>query len=504
MSDSLETRLATLDASALAGLLRKRAGSDEDFRLWLAAQLAAGDAREQGTPLDPAPFRQRAEALLEPALTLQHRGHWDGPHSDIDEAALEELLGEAQPFLDAGDGNNALAILRPVAAALADYWPQCAEWDETLHEFFPVLDAMTAQAVLLDGISPEARDDLADDLTHWQSEVEDHGASEAFAISIAAATQGWDEPGLAEVLDGRASTWPIEDSGDWLEVQLTTARLAALEAMGRTQQFINLARATGRHGDQAVMLIKRERFDEALVLAHSHCHDADTILRLVQALHNKHQLDRALELANWGLWLPAKSAEDGWRRRHALACWLREAAQDTERSDLAVTAGQAAFEESLSREDFRSVKTLCSPQELPALREILLKKLMDAPYAPDRIDILLDEGRIEDAMAIIDRDGDSFHSRHDPALMRLAMAASVQHPAWTIRMAWRMANPIIEEGRSKRYEIAVQWLDLAAQAHAQAATTKAWRADLDTLIQTHGRKRNLRALLERLRVREYP
>lgn len=88
MSDSLETRLATLDASALAGLLRKRAGSDEDFRLRLATQLVAGDAREQGTPLDPAAFRQRAEALLEPAGTLQHRRYWDGPHSDIDQAAL--------------------------------------------------------------------------------------------------------------------------------------------------------------------------------------------------------------------------------------------------------------------------------------------------------------------------------------------------------------------------------------------------------------------------------
>lgn len=319
--------------------------------------------------------------------------------------------------------------------------------------------------------------------------------------------QGWDEPGLAEVLGGRTSAWPIEGSGDWLEVQLTTARLAALEAMGRSQQFLNLASAAGRHGEQAVMLAKCERFGEALSLAHSHFRETDSVLRLAQTLQDMRQPALALELAHWGLSRQAKGAGDQSEQtpgRYALACWLREAAPDAGRPDLAMIAGQTAFEESLSRKDYRLARDLCPAQEWQALRRLLLKQLMDAPYAYDRLDILLDEGRVEDAMAIIDRDDDSFHSRRDPTLMRLAMAASSQHPAWTIRLAWRMASPIIEEGRSRHYEIAVQWLDLAARAHAQAGTTEEWRAGLNTLIQTHRRKRNLRALLEGLRARKHP
>lgn len=506
MNDDLEARVAALDASVLARILCKRAGSDEDFRLWLAAQLAALDARVRGASLDPEPFRQRAEALLEPARTIPPRRYWDEPHFDIDEAALDELLGEAQPFLDAGDGNNALAILKPVASALVDYWPQCAEWDETLHEFFPRLDAMIAQAVLLDGLSHEALDDLADELTQWQSDVEDHGASDAFAVAIAAATQRWGEPGLADVLEGRATTWPIHGDSDWLGAQLVTARLSSLEAMGRIQQFLNLASATGRHTDQAVMLAKYGRFDDATSLAHAHFSNTDSVLRLAKALLDSHQPTRSVELANWGLSLPSPSEGviTGWGRahgRHALACWLRDAARDAGRSDLAAIAGQAAFEESLSSKDFKSARDLCAQERWQSLRQQLLKQLIDAPYAHDRLDILLDEGLVEDAMVIIDRDSERFHSSSDPALMRLAMAATSQHPTWAIGMAWRMARPIIDDGRSKHYEIAVQWLDLAARAHAQAGRTKEWRADLDGLIQTHRRKRNLRALLERFRAR---
>lgn len=143
MSDDLEVRVAALDAGVLAGLLCKRAGSDEDFRLWLATQLETLDARERGASLDPEPFRQRAEALLEPASTVQHRRHWEGPHSDIDEAALEDLLGQAQPFLDAGDGLGTLSMpcttarlasRRPTDAGLSLRASTLAEFDAAMAE----------------------------------------------------------------------------------------------------------------------------------------------------------------------------------------------------------------------------------------------------------------------------------------------------------------------------------------------------------------------------------
>lgn len=503
MSDHIEARLKTRAAGLLAALLLKRAGSDDDFRLWLETELAALDAQELRAPLDPEPFRRRAEALLEVPRGRTRRRSWDEPVSDIDEAVLEELIGQAEPFLAAGDGNNALAILKPVAASLAEYWPQCAEWDETLHEFFPQLDRMIAQAVLLDGVSHEARDDLADELSQWQDEVAEYGADDAFAITITTATRGWDEPGLASVLDARGRIWPLTGTSSWLEDHLTTARLAALEAMGRTEQFLNLSRAAGRHGDHAMMLAKHERFDEAITVAHAHFRDPDSVLRLAQTLLAMHQPDAAFELARWGL--QSLAVEDQGHGsairygRHVLARWLRDAAHGASQLDLAIMAGQAAFEERLSREDYRAAQTLCPSRDWPALRETLLARLLEAAYAPERIDILLDENRIDDAIASVDRRDGGFLSPHDASLMLLARTAGTHQPGWAIRLAWRMANPIMEEGRSSHYDLAVHWLELAAQAHASAGTTKEWHASLDTLVQTHRRKHKLRGMLETLR-----
>ena len=502
MSDGTEARLKTRDAGVLAALLLKRAGSDDDFRLWLATELAALDAQELRTPLDPEPFRRRADALLKSARGRTRRRHWDDSGANIDEAALEELLAQAEPFLVLGDANNALAILKPVAASLAEYWPQCADWDETLHEFFPQLDRMIAQAVLLDGVSHEARDDLADELSHWQDEVSEYGADDAFAVAIAAATQGWDAPGLEGVLDGRGRVWPLTGTSCWLDDQLTTARLAALAAMGCTDKHLNLSMSAGRYCDHAVMLAKREHFNEALTVARSNFRDPDSALRLAETLLDMNQPDAAFELAGWGLSLPTEnegSGPAGINGRHALACWLREEAHAANRPDLAIMAAGAAFEESLFREDYQAAQRLCPAQEWPVTRATLLARLMDVPYAHDRIDILLDENRIDDAMATVDRKDERFHSPHDTALVRLAEAACALHPDWTIRFAFRMASPIMSEGRSSHYDLAVRWLDVAARAHAAAGTADEWRDRLEALIKAHSRKHKLRTLLEALR-----
>jgi len=164
---------------ALEALLLERAEADEDFAFWLDARLVAALPGEAGAPLDPEPFRRRAEALLSAAGSGRRRSP-DEWGAGVDEAELEDLIDTARPLLAAGRGADALAILKPVAGALADYWPECAHWDETLHEFFPKLDGMIAQALLMDGVSREVRDELADALGGWQGEVAEYGADDAF------------------------------------------------------------------------------------------------------------------------------------------------------------------------------------------------------------------------------------------------------------------------------------------------------------------------------------
>lgn len=507
MTREAETRAAALRAlapEALAALVLERAAADEGFALWLDTRLAAGMPALEAGRLDPAPFRRRAEALLSAAGPGRRRyRHWDEPGAGVDEEALEELIDAAEPSLAAGRGVDALAILTPVAEALVAYWPECAQWDESLHEFFPRLDRMIAQAVLLDGVAREARDVLADELSGWQDELAEHGADDAFSTAIAACMQGWDEPGLQDALAGRGRDWPPGRGGDPAEDALTSARLAALDAMGRTEAYLHLSRASGFHCDHAVKLARMGRIDEAVVTAHAHLAAPDDILRLAQAVAAAGRTDAALDLAAWGLALPMhREPADAWRLasgRSSLARWLRAAAHEAGRRDMTLMAAQAAFEESLARDDFHAACRLAGPQDWPALRETLLAILVAAPRAAERIDILLDEDRVDAAVACIDPHAARAFGPRDGALQRLAERACAGHPDWTIALAFRIAEPIIDEGRSGDYADAAHWLGIAARAYAASGRAGAWRARLDGLIETHRRKHKLRRMLEALR-----
>ncbi|MBK5571426.1 hypothetical protein, partial [Ensifer sp. SSB1] len=246
-------QIRTISRERLEAFVLEHAERDEDFALWLDTRFAVSVADEASTLLDPVPFRRRAEALFSESGSVRHRHGWD-KSAAIDEAALEQLIDEAEPFLAEGRAADALAILKPVASGLTAYWPENADWDETLHEFFPRLDKLIAQAALMDEISAEERDDLADELTGWQGELAEFGADDAFSTAIAACMQGWDEPGLRATLAGLGQSWPPGGGSDPLDDDLTRARLAALEAMGRSEHFLNLSRAAGFHCDHAVNL----------------------------------------------------------------------------------------------------------------------------------------------------------------------------------------------------------------------------------------------------------
>ncbi|WP_429809946.1 hypothetical protein [Ensifer sp. B1-9] len=495
--------LRAISRDRLEALVLERAERDEGFALWLDARFAASVADEASALLDPVPFRRRAEALFSSTGSGRHRLSWGERSAGIDEAALEQLIDEAETLLAAGRGAHALTILIPVASGLAAYWPENADWDETLHEFFPRLDQLIAQAALMDGVSQEARDDLAGELADWQGELAKIGADDAFATAIAACMQGWDEPGLQATLSGLGQSWPPGGGSDPLDDDLTRARLAALEAMGRSEHFLNLSRAAGFHCDHAVKLAQTGRVDEAVALAHTRLTTHGDLLRLAEAVAAVGQLETAIDIAAWGLSRDGRGEdEENWRHRTGrsmLARWLREKAHEAGNRDMMFKATQIAFEESLAREDFRVAKTLVAPSDWPKLRELLLAALMAAPYAHERIEILLDEDLVAEAVACINLQETRFFSPRDPALGRLAERALADHPDWVIVLACRMADPIMSEGRSSRYETAALWLGIAGRAHKVCGRFGQWLAHLDGLIEQHRRKHKLRPLLEGLR-----
>lgn len=494
--------LRGLDQTRLIELLEKRAESDPALATWIEAELAtvipaphSTTAGRRRTPVDPAPVRDQARALL--AARNRRGRYWDGYHSSGDIEELQRLVEKAVPFLEVGDGTNALRILEPIAEAFADDWLDHSYGsDEHLYELFDDLGRLMAEAALMSDLAADGRGALAETLEEWQGRLEEYGVDEGFHVAIRALQTGWDDPALAAVMAGKGGSWPSSAGDDCLEDELTAVRLRVLEACGRTEEYLNLARAARAHTSYAAMLIKLERTPEAIKYALESFKKPDEALALAKALREAGAHEDALKIADVGLALSSDDENETHGSVVSLAHWLRDYAGGMGRTAAALKAARAAFERSLSLEDFRAVQTWAGT-DWDAIRGDLLAHLARAPHAYDRIRIYLDEGLIDEAVRTVgDRLG---YGAHDETLMRLAGAAHASHPDWVIRLAMHHATSIMDANQAAHYALAAQWLEKAALAHEVLGREDAWRACLDDLIDRHRRKYKLRPLLEGLR-----
>lgn len=492
---ALEEVIHDLDREALASLLIRLAARDTGLATWIEAELATGTAQggARRTAVDREPIRRQAEALLwgHPS----GRENWDYDDPVADEEGFVALVEKARPFLEVGDGRNALNILEPIGEALVSAWSEQADWDETLHEFFPVLGQMIAEAVLMDNLLPEERDDLMARLDVWQGMLDEYGLDDHLQVAIDALEQGWDEIGLEEVLAGEGRAWPVFSRSGRTTERLTEARLCVLDMGGRVEAFLNLARAAGRHGDYTAMQVRQGRIADAIAHAQARFRSPGEALSLCRVLKEQGNVEAAVELARWGLTL--KHDGDPPHEITILARWLCETAGLVGMRDLALEAAQMAFETSLTREDFRKAEMLAGPNWRD-LRPRLLQSLMTADYAHDRIEILLEEGMIDEAVRATAA-GNMHLSASNNVLLRLAAAAHASHSKWVIEITERMATGIMDEGQSSHYELAARWLEKAALAYDADGRFEEWTGKLDFLIARHRRKHRLRPLLEALR-----
>jgi uncharacterized Zn finger protein len=495
--------LRGLDQAQLIELVMKRAESDLELAAWIEAELTTTvkpsprrtDAGRRRAPVDPEPVREYARNLL----ARRQRGgrYWDGyrPSGDMEE--LQRLVEKAVPFLEVGDGGNALRILEPIAEAFVDDWLEHSYGsDEHLYELFADLGRLIAEAALMSDLAADERDALAETIADWQSRLEEYGVDEGFHVAIRALKTGWDDAALAAVMAGKRKSWPPSGQADWLDDQLTAVRLRVLEVCGRTEEYLNLARAARAHTSYAVMLVTLGRTPEAIKYALKSFKKPDEALVLAKALQEAAAPEDALMIAEAGLGLAGDVNDEMDGSVIPLAHWLREYAGGIGKSALALKAAREAFDHSLSIEDFGAVKVL-GGDAWEAIRKDLLAHLARAPHAYDRTRIYLSEGLFDDAVRSV---GDRFgHGARDETLMRLAAAAHTSHPEWVIRLAMAQAASIMDANRAAHYELAVQWLEKAALAYEALGREDDWRACLDDLIDRHRHKYKLRPLLEGLR-----
>jgi len=487
---AIATLLADLDRETLIFLLADLVDNHPHLADWLEAEVAvlrdqpsqraSAGPRERQAPLDPAPFRRQAQAIM--------RGAEDWRAVSGAAGQFQELIARVEPFLAAGDGRNALVILEAITQVYVDQWFEFDDSDGELGSVFADLGSAFAEAILSGDFSVEERRAWEKKLTRWQEEVEEYGIDEAFDPAIGAAKFGWDYPPLQCAMQGhvaREDAW--KGKAPWYADELAVARLNVLERQGRLEEYIHLAEAEGQTSRYVTMLVRVGRVQEAVAYGLESLGMTDEALTLAQALREQGHMQDALRIAERGLALQGSVA--------TLARWLRDLAAGLGNGDLALKAARAAFSASLSLGDYQALQPLAG-DIWPQLKQELLKHLASrGSNVSAKVDIYVHEGMLDQAIKAIDEDRYAGYS----TVEKVVDAAWQSHPDWVIRACKKQAEPIMDEGKSQHYLHALRWLSKARQAYLAAGREADWRVYLEELIAKHTRKRSLRPGLEALR-----
>lgn len=553
---SLESMLDPLDRDQLRELLLWVAARRPDIADAIESRALAmttpapspvtgpGPVRARQTALDPQVYRREVSAAVHSLSRMRpSEAYWQvgGVAQEV-----RSIAEQALPFIEAGDGRNALVILEAVTDEYTNIWYELDDSDGEAADVFEALGLLWAEALLTADLDRFERQAWTKRLARWAKDMSDYGVEDAFLVAESAAVQGWDDPRLLRILAGEAieedaptgevtdePEWDAEDDDDfedddhlddeledglsyrfsardWTDGQLVRVRLKILERQGRTQEYLNLARAEGQTVAYGAMLMRLGQVDEAVAHALTQLTRPQDALTLARSLQEYGRAEDALRVAEHGLTLePVRDRETGyaWQPylddeaylpaggRVELARWLRDAAQSVGEHDRAVNAARVAVEASADLDDYRAVEALAA-ETWPEMREAILTHLRRGQPSGrvNTVAILLYEGLIDEAIAIADAASYAYH-----LVEQVADAAIESHPEWVIRASRAQAEQIMDAGKSQHYDTAARWLAKARAASAVAGRDEEWAAYLSELLDIHRRKYKLVPLLQQLR-----
>ena len=448
------------------------------------------------TSVDPEPYRYQTKQLLRDCLRYWEEGEEENPIDDD----LPEILDQAQAFIDNGNGNDALVVLAAITEACVEDWDELADYGADGQDLVLLLDPMWAAAVLTAELTSVEAIDIQVNLEEWQDRL-----SGEFEICAEALRQGWDTPQLVAVLQGESEDlW--EDGRPSYADKLTRIRLEMLNLQERYQEYLHLALAEDLVEEYLVMLAQLGRIAEVMA-ASIRLKDAGQALAVAKVLREQDTLTEALFIAKSGLDLPDRlvtsQAEHHFftisqspmldRHRYELADWTSELAQGLGDPETALTARISAFKLRPSMRGYQQAKTLAGDTWQTLQPDLLqhLRTMDNWSHAEAKVQIFLDEGSIDDAIATVN---DRYTSGN---LMQLVMDAAMSHrPEWVIAKAIPPAEDIMNRGKAESYQEAVNWLARAQTAYVRSGRQAEWQQYRDQLVTTHGRKRKLMGLID--------
>jgi uncharacterized Zn finger protein len=536
----LAARLSGLGEEELRALLLELAGEDDDVarrieRRALARQTKSRPPAGAASPLNPAPYRRQARAVIRSG----GNSRYDYPEDAADVMfGLYEVLEPVASLIEAGDGRNALVFLEAVTEEIAGALDDLYDHEGELSSLIESLDKWWTEAILTADLTAQERQAYFKKLRKWQRQFAASDYDAGLETAEAAAEQGWDYPPLVRVLAGEITergAWEGEAAG--CADELAVARLNILERQGRFQEYLYLAEAEGQTERFLTMLVRVGRAAEAVERGREWLTEPKQVLVLAKALHEQGEQEQALQVAEHGLELQPPSGvrggwvadveesdleeevdedgldEVGWRsavprryvvihdsfgwsfERAELARWLRDTAVSLGQPERALPAARIAMEENPSLADYQALQAIAG-EEWPRLRAEVLDRLRTPALSTREaaIDVFLHEGLVDDAIAAVE----SGHQGH-VIVGRVVAAAMKERPEWAMNACFHQADRIIEPGNAQYYSAAAEWLGRAQEAARAGGLTGQWAKRMDDIMTRHQRKYKLMPLLKALR-----
>jgi uncharacterized Zn finger protein len=429
--------------------------------------------------IDTNPVHRQVRQIIHDAVRYLEDGCEEDPISE----ELLSLIKTAVDFSEQGEGKKAIAVLEAITSTCIENWYEVAEYGADHDEIAWELNLAWCEAILCGELTPEEKVDIQVNLEVWQDEWDVD-----FGLSLEALLQGWDYPPLVQVLQGQISekgAWEatIPDYAD----ELALIRLKILERQERYQEYLYLAEAEGQTRQYLTMLGRLGRVEEALEAAQSEMNSMEEAFALGKTLKEQGALQQALHIAQIGLQLSGNCQYD-------LGIWTSELAQKLGNKTTALQAKKIAFQAHPSLEEYQTIKELAG-EEWETVKADLLKILRVYSIwetAPVKIDIFLQEGLIDDAIAI----ANELSQYHSDIIHRVMNAAIPHRSEWVITHACRLAESIMNAGKAEYYDAAVEWLKKARAAYLASDRQADWSTYRAKLMEIHARKRKLMGMLQ--------
>jgi uncharacterized Zn finger protein len=489
---SLDELLDRVDSNQAKQLLRTIIAQHpdliDDFERQVSLITATTAKSAPNTPkttpsnaIDPDIFRRQVKQVFRRAVNAWEDGYEEDPVTE----EILDLVAQAEDFSQAGDGDNAIAVLTGITQGCVDDWEDVDNYGADSEEIVTALGEAWAEAILTAELTPARQTQLHSQLETWQSEW-----GQDFSIALTALAQGWSYPPLQRVLAGE-----ITKSGAWagdappFADDLAAIRLGILERQERYQEYLYLAEAESQIEAYLTMLAQLGRIEEAMTAARNLMTTGDEAFALAKILQERGANPQALAIAQTGLTLPSKKLYD-------FAIWTSELAETLNDELIALTARVTAFKTKPSFPDYRKLEQLAG-EDWTVLRIELLEILEQHTgwgFAQDRVSIFLQEGEIDRAIEVVKN-----LSYYESSLIHRVMDAAISHrPDWAIENGRTRAEEIMNRGKAEAYHHAVDWLQKVKAAYLESGRGAQWSAYYQELKQIHARKYKLMGMLQKL------